>query len=452
MPVRRILLSAVSLSLAALVLPVPVRAEDAPGSSDVEMAKNNFIGEINVNNVKVRSSPRDDAYPAMMLDKGQNVTVVGMKYKYLKVLPPEGSYAYVLKAYVNVRGDGKVGRVSHSFVAKVGSTLNPMKTAPMAELTEGQDVEILGEADEYYKIKPPQGSYLYVSESQVNPVKLVEPKPHDVIAGPNVAKPAVPIPDKTGAKPADPVPPTANSGGPLITDATKPRNVPSTTQPSEDAVPAGPVVAEVPAGPTFEHLEGDFKSANAMPITEQPIDVLLAGYTELLKSDSLSSQTRRIAEVRVSTLKLRTQAKAEFLAVRDNQQQAADRQKARIAEQEEIQQRIKEKAVTFYAAVGTLRPSSIQRGSGTLFRLTDPSSGRTIAYVRSNDSKYATLLGQFVGIKGALSTDAALNIKIVEKPTAAETVDPAKVNNSIVAQVVPPSMMPGLAGERTSTE
>src|ERR1019366_3041367 len=134
--------------------------------------------------------------------------------------------------------------------------------------------------------------------------------------------------------------------------------------------------------------------------------------------------------------------KTEFLALRDTQVQAADRQKALVAEREEIQQRIKEKQVTFYAAVGTLRASSIQRGNGTLFRLTDPATGRTVAYVRTDDPKYASLMGQFIGVKGTLTTDTALNLKIVEQPTAAEPVDKSKVNDSVSAQIVPPSLMP----------
>jgi len=130
------------------------------------------------------------------------------------------------------------------------------------------------------------------------------------------------------------------------------------------------------------------------------------------------------------------------VALRQEQLLAADQQKARVAEREEIQQRIKEKQVTFYAVVGTLRASSIQRGPGTLFRVTDPATGRTVAYARVSESKYGTLLGQFVGVKGVITTDADLNLKIIEQPTAIEGVDPGRVNDTVSAQIVPPSMMP----------
>ena len=40
----------------------------------------------------------------------------------------------------------------------------------------GDDVTILGTEDEYFKIKPPEGSYLYVDKTFVDPVQVV-PEP-----------------------------------------------------------------------------------------------------------------------------------------------------------------------------------------------------------------------------------------------------------------------------------
>ncbi|HET6247623.1 MAG TPA: SH3 domain-containing protein [Tepidisphaeraceae bacterium] len=451
MAIRRFLLAAaVSFPLAAFALPAHVRAEDAPpGAGDADSARHKFIGVINGLSVFVRSSPREDAYPVMRLDKGQQVTVVGIKFKWLKILPPEGSFAYVPKAYVNLRGDGKVGRATREVIAKVGSTLNQLKTAPMAKIEDGQDVEILGEQDDYYKVKPPEGTYLYVNESFVDPLqgqpvaeaKPAKPKPERTAR----AKPEVP---PAGA-PGNAVKPAAPEAGNAVAVGPK-TEIPSVT-PDGAAPTTQPVDAvAVDSQELFNKLEADFKAANEKPITDQPIDALMTGYTDLLKLNTLTPRMREIGEVRVSTLDLRTKAKAEFLALRGTQVQAADRQKALSAERDEIQQRIKEKEVHFYAAVGTLRASSIQRGGGTLFRLTDPSTGRTVAYVRSSDASYATMLGQFVGVKGTLTTDTALNMKIIEQPTSAEPVDPSKVNDSVAAQIIPPSLMPRVPTARAS--
>ena len=101
------------------------------------------------------------------------MTVVGIKFDWLKIAPPEGSFCYVAKAYVEKRGDGSVGRVNNQANVRVGSSLNAMKTKVSAKLEPGQDVAIIGEQDEYFKIKPPKDVYLYVNKQFVDPVKQV---------------------------------------------------------------------------------------------------------------------------------------------------------------------------------------------------------------------------------------------------------------------------------------
>ena len=55
---RLIITAAVSFSLATFSMPAFSRAEDAPGTAEVETAKQNFIGAINGTSVFVRSAPR----------------------------------------------------------------------------------------------------------------------------------------------------------------------------------------------------------------------------------------------------------------------------------------------------------------------------------------------------------------------------------------------------------
>jgi SH3-like domain-containing protein len=453
MAARRFFLSTtLSLAACATLLSPIVFGQDA--ATQDEMAKQPFLGQINANAVYIRSAAREDAYPVTKLEKGTQVTVVGIKFKWLKIVPPEGSFAYVPKAWIDRRGNGNVGRASRELIAKVGSDLMDVKTAPMAKIEQGQDVQILGEKDEYYRIKPPEGSYLYIAQQYVDPVKPVAQA--DV-------KPQ-PTPDS--ARPASPGDKTASQGAAKeIIDALANKNNshanPPSTQPTTDdntavADTAGPATqpadAVATASNTFDQLEGDFKSANEKPITEQPIAQLMSGYEDLLKQDSLPASMRRVAEIRVATLKLRNDAKTEFLVTKASQEKAMERRKALEAERDEIQERIKQNEITVYAAVGTLRTSSIQRGSQTLYRLTDPSTGRTVAYIRTNDSKYATLLGQFIGVKGTINVDAALNMKTIDQPTEAAAVDQSKLNKSVMAQIVPPSMMQGVRSASTGNE
>ncbi|HZL38379.1 MAG TPA: SH3 domain-containing protein [Tepidisphaeraceae bacterium] len=454
MAARRIFLAgAVSFFLVAPLLPTAVGVPAAvPTAGDVENAKHNFIGVINGNGVYVKSAPREDAYPAMKLDKGAKVTVVGIKFKWLKVLPPDGSFAYVPKAYVIRRDKGNVGRVNRETLAKVGSAITPVKTAPMAKLEDGQDVEILGEQDEYYKIKPPQGSFLYVNQGFVDKVGLADPAPDSpggTIAQSGAGRSTAGAGRSTTGSPRVATGPRSSAGPstqdtPLTTRTPGPDDIaaaPAATQPAE---------ASANAAAMYEKLEADFKSANGRSITDQPVDTLLAGYQDLLKQDALDGLMRKVAESRVSTLKLRSEAKGEFLALEEAEKKQAEQQQAMVAERAEIEKQIKDHALITYTAIGTLRTSSLQRGPTTLYRLTDPATGRTVAYLRTNDAKYATLLGQFIGIKGTVTTDATLNMKVVEQPTQATSVDPAKVNTKITAQILPPSLIGNIRSASTA--
>jgi uncharacterized protein YgiM (DUF1202 family) len=437
MAARRFLLATLSLGLVAAIGPRVIFADDTTpdgSSADVENARHSFIGSINASSVFVRSGPRDDAYQTMKLDKGTEVTVIGIKFDWLKILPPSGSFAYVPKVYIERHGDGSVGRATRDIIAKVGSDLNPLKIAPMAKVDEGDDVQILGEADEYFKIQPPAGSALWVNKQFVDPVRMVPDATPD-------NKNTMPLADSGSNAPAAPATPDGSAG---------PTTLPSG---AEAAAPATqPADQEAKAADQFDSLETDYAAATDKSITEQPVAELLTGYQALLKMDALPDSMRQIAEVRVATLKMRDEAKQEYLAFKETQDKTNERRKALAAEQEEIEARVKQNSVTIYAAVGTLRTSSIQHAGATLYRITDPDTGRTVAYIRTTDDGPMALLGQFVGVKGTITNDDALNLKMIDNPTVIEAVDQTKVNSSVAAQILPPSLLPHTAQASTNGE
>src|SRR5436190_23443878 len=171
------ILQAFTLSLATLLAaPLPLLRAEEPTQQEVENSKYQALGSINANAVYIRSGASENDYPTMKLDRGQQITVVGIMGEWLKILPPDGSYCYVAKAYVNKRGDGTMGRVTNPLNVRVGSTLNAMKTKVAAKLDVNDDVKILGEQDEYFKIAPPQSVFLYVNKQFVELVKTVDAK------------------------------------------------------------------------------------------------------------------------------------------------------------------------------------------------------------------------------------------------------------------------------------
>jgi hypothetical protein len=204
-----------------------------------------------------------------------------------------------------------------------------------------------------------------------------------------------------------------------------------------------PVV--VPPPPTdeekFAALEAEFNTASTEPLDQQPADELAKKYQTIANADGLSDTLKRVVDFRIATLKARAESKSKLLEAREIEKQAAEKQLALQAEHQELEERLKQTDVEIYSAVGTLQPSSLQLGNGgTLYRLTDPATGRTVIYIRTTDSKITDLIGVFVGVKGDPTTDSQLSLRVIT-PTTIQQIDPAKVNNSIAAQILPPSLM-----------
>jgi hypothetical protein len=296
-----------------------------------------------------------------------------------------------------------------------------MKTRVATKLQPGADVRIIGEQDEYFKIVPPEGVFLYVNKQFVDPVRPIAAQPEP---------PAQPVQDPASHQPA-------------ITSQTPqydPMAQPLPEQPLAQA-PATQPVDRSAAEAAFEQLETEYGQASLQPIDQQPIEKLLAGYQKLVGDQALPESMLRIAEFKVSVLQTRKEARDEWLATRAAQEQMRQKQMALQAEREEIEQRVRQAQVQFFNAVGTLRVSSVQGGGPTLYRLTDPANGRTIVYIRSDDPQYTHLIGQFIGVRGEPVSDASLNIRVIS-PTEFQTVNPALVGTSVAAQLVPASLMP----------
>ena len=218
----------------------------------------------------------------------------------------------------------------------------------------------------------------------------------------------------------------------------------NTTQPSPSTQPTEAVAPTTRpdtamAQADFEKLEADFASEAAKPLEDQKPAELAAGYDKVAKSGALPDSLRKIAEYKAAMLKAHADDQKEFLAVKKQQDEANARMASLKAEHQELEARAKTTEVKSYTAVGTLRPSSLQQGQSVLFRLTDPASGRTVIYVRSNDPKIGSMVNQFVGVTGSVVDDSSLSIKLIE-PTGIDAVDQTKLYKSVMAQIIPPSL------------
>lgn len=452
MATRHVVLLAVGFVLSSPVtfVPATARAQEAPADEEgnvrhqgaVENANFQFKGKIK-STVFVRSGPSNNFYPTMKLDKGAEVTVVGIKYDWLKIAPPPGSFSYVPRAYVERRGDGKIGRVTNTLNVRAGSSENQIKTTVQTKLVEGQDVTIIGEQDEYFKIVPPEGAYLFVHQQYVQP----EGKGKKARPEPKAPEAAPPIADADLEPGAGDIGDGAEEPGdgekPVATSDPRPE-----TQPADGATADNGPTAPAPVKPAaaaaaaeeFRKLEADYAAASKQPVVDQPVEQLIEGYTALTTEGALPSNMKRMAQARLLALGMRADAREKLQAFRKGKAEMEERKRELETEKLEIDERIAQTQVTLYSAVGVLRVSSLQQGPTTLYRLTDPGSGRTVVYLRSNDPKLPSLLNQFVGVRGEVTTEPRLKMRTIT-PTATEPVDPSKVNNTVIATITPPSMI-----------
>lgn len=462
---RRFLLTAaaaaVSLSLASSPLLIaPALAQVHPPA--VENSRNSAECVINADNVYVRSGAGDNYYPTMKLNKGANVVVIGEKFDWLKIVPPEGSFSYVGKHFVDKTGPN-TGTVNRAQVnVRAGSTLNAIKTTVQGQLQPGQQVTILDEVDEYFKIAPPPDAALYVKKDLVDVLRVMpqvadaEQQQQQQASKPEAPMPSAEQPAADGTTIAPPAQqpeqfdqPPAPTPEQLAAGAAEGS---ATTKPANPEFAAGNAPTTQPTAEVkFDKLEADFTAASGKPIEQQPVAELLKSYETLIKDPQLPESMRRVADYRAQVLKVRAEARDQFLAVQKNQEEARQRIEALAAEREEIAQQIEKNDVKIYTAVGTLRTSSIQQGGGTLYRLTDPQNGRTVCYLRSDDPKYGGMIGQFIGVNGELTTDGGLGLKVVA-PTESLEVDPNQLFRGVSSQIVPPSLLPQTAMQASGGE
>jgi hypothetical protein len=465
-------LAAITLTVLAVSLRAQEAGSDAPAPApDVPNAPFNFVGEVTANNVYVRSGPSDSYYPTMKLAKGTRVTVRGTKFQYLKIEPPPGSFSYVGKAYVERRGDGAVGRVITAANVRTGSELNPMKTTVQTKLEPGTDVKIQGEQEEYFKIDPPPGAYLYVQKDFVEPKQRIPAEGEAVAAAPAEKSPQTPSQpaeqtpparDATGAAGSiaeiatggpDKQAPAATAERPTTSNAVAEGNTTEGQSPKTQATTTRPADTQTAsADARFEKLESEFEAASQRPVIDQPVEELLTRYQSLTDDEALPESLKRVADLRIAALKVRKQTRDEFAAVRKSQEEMEGRRKALQAERQELEEQIQKTNVEFFAAVGTLRPSSLQQGprGTTLYRLTDPESGRTLVYVRTADREFGAMVNQFVGVKGELKNDALLRLRVIT-PAETKPVDPSKVGSTVAAAVIPAGLLKNTPTVSTET-
>ncbi len=148
------------------------------------------VGEVTGQDVYVRAGPGTVWYSCGKLNAPARVRVVGEKHIWLEIIPPAGSFSWISKNYVKPdAGNPEIGIVTADSVnVWAGSEDVPPthSTRQQTKLNKGETVKLLGaEEEEYYKIAPPRGAHLWISNKYVKYVGPVsEPKAVDLLPKP----------------------------------------------------------------------------------------------------------------------------------------------------------------------------------------------------------------------------------------------------------------------------
>jgi uncharacterized protein YgiM (DUF1202 family) len=154
-----------------------------------------YVAEATGNDVYIRSGPGTNFYDCGKLYAGDRVQVVTSQGGWSCIVPPPGCFSWISMQYVSINLENPtMGTVTGDNVGVYAGSdfVEPMhSTSKQVSLNRGQVVKLLGEEkDDYYKIAPPQGAYLWVSAQFVQATTPAVGRPPVVDVGAMVRKSA----------------------------------------------------------------------------------------------------------------------------------------------------------------------------------------------------------------------------------------------------------------------
>lgn len=418
------------ISLVILNLPAVLSAQQAP-----------FEGQVVEDQVPIRAGGAPQFYVVGQLQKGQKVQVEEIVFGWYKIIPPPDVASVIAKDHVQVQPDGKTALVSVEvapvFAANIESTQDPNRHwRRQLNLARGQKVEIIGEDGTFWKIKPPAGAFVYVApgairrvETPVPTATTPQPTPQPSAALPpsqpttGPAPSITPSPTTSTPPPTPPAPSTAETAPAAQPTPTPSPSAAPTVTPPPSPTPPTPVQPPQPAvrqaAKLFAEAEAAFKEAQSLPVEEQPLDHLLGLYRALQTRSDLLPSELRIVVARIAQLQRNAQIAAELRQIQGLRQEIQERE--RMLQEQALRQAQENLALPdrakHYDAIGMLQASAIYDGTRLprLFRLVDPATQRTIAYVNPSPMLDPRIyLGQVVGLIGQRRYDQALQLALFE--------------------------------------
>ncbi len=321
-----------------------------------------YVGEATGNDIYIRSGPGTNFYRCGKLYAGDRIQVAKSQDGWSCIVPPPGCFSWISMQYVSINLENPtVGIVTGDNVGVYAGSdiVEPMhSTSKQATLNRGQLVKLLGEEkDDYYKIAPPQGAYLWVSTQYVQSVSTPAVKPPIVDVGAMVKTPA------------------------------------GNTQPGVKAEPKSDL-------DLYYALAEQVKAERDKPVAEQNYAEMKQKLTDLVGRKE-SGRAARYAEY---TLKQVERLELACKVAKEMELQNKELQKVTTKIDEARAARLAQVVdLSKFAIMGKFENSSVYNAGGQTkrFRILDE-SGKTVCYVMPTGSAATMDLNKYVGHKVGL--------------------------------------------------
>jgi len=409
------LFSLVCLAVLAFIGLAPqlcVSAEQSP-SAEITVPPFPYIAEITSDDVNIRSGPGTNYYRCGKLSKSDKVTIVGSKFSWSQIVPPQGSFSWVSMQFVTIDKDNPgLGTVTGDNVrVYAGSDFRePMHSSTvLLTLNKGDKVKLLGEQkDDYYKIAPPPDSYLWLLTEYtkaIGPVSQVAAP----AAQPVITKTQTPVKTgtqtKTEPKAQTPATKTPASQTP-VTQTPAPKTPVTQTPATQTTTAVIPTTISVEAENLnhYQDLKKQIEAERAKPMDQQDYSNIKKALADIANNKE-AGKAVRYAEFtlkQIDRYELAIKATGELQLQNTQLQQIQERigktRDAKLAETPDLGK---------FVIIGLLKTSNIyRRGAEPIrYRITD-NAGRNLCYALPTSSAAAAdfqkLIGQKVGLVGTI--------------------------------------------------
>ena len=143
------------------------RAYAGQGQSPKDELPYLFIGEVNSDDINLRSDSTTNSQIIFKLNRGENIEVLGQLYDWYKVKLPSNAPSFIKREMVSMIE----GKTDEAKVIKdaVNVRLKPNISSPiLGKLKQDDLIKIVGQEEDWYKIEPVKNSFGWIHKSLIN--------------------------------------------------------------------------------------------------------------------------------------------------------------------------------------------------------------------------------------------------------------------------------------------